>query len=63
LFEAMVREMPLKKFARMLEEHWLGVIRWHHSKVSNALLGASTRSSKQRNAARVGSGPTATSSP
>ena len=28
----------LHKFARMLEDHWLGVIRWHHSKVSNGLL-------------------------
>ncbi len=24
--------------ARMLEDHWLGVIRWHHSRVSNGLL-------------------------
>jgi transposase len=29
---------PLQKFARMLEDHWLGVIRWHHSRVSNGLL-------------------------
>jgi transposase len=29
---------PLHKFARMLEDHWLGVVRWHHSKVSNGLL-------------------------
>ena len=29
---------PLRKFARMLEDHWLGVIRWHHSRVSNGLL-------------------------
>jgi transposase len=29
---------PLIKFARMLEEYWLGVIRWHHSRVSNGLL-------------------------
>jgi transposase len=29
---------PLIKFTRMLEDHWLGVIRWHHSKVSNGLL-------------------------
>ena len=29
---------PLQKFARMLEKHWLGVIRWHHSRVSNGLL-------------------------
>ncbi len=29
---------PLAHFAEMLENHWLGVIRWHHSKVSNGLL-------------------------
>ncbi len=29
---------PLQKFARMLEDHWLGVTRWHHSRVSNGLL-------------------------
>ncbi len=29
---------PLTKFARMLEDHWEGVIRWHHSRVSNGLL-------------------------
>ncbi len=29
---------PVMKFARMLEDHWLGVIRWHHSRVSNGLL-------------------------
>lgn len=29
---------PLQKFARMLEDHWLGVIRWYHSRVSNGLL-------------------------
>jgi transposase len=29
---------PLIKFTRMLEDHWLGVIRWHHSRVSNGLL-------------------------
>ena len=29
---------PLHKFARMLEDHSLGVIRWHHSRVSNGLL-------------------------
>jgi transposase len=29
---------PLHKFARTLEDHWLGVIRWHHSRVSNGLL-------------------------
>lgn len=30
--------VPVQKFARMLEDHWLGVIRWHHSKVSNGLM-------------------------
>jgi transposase len=29
---------PLFKFCDMLEDHWLGVIRWHHSRVSNGLL-------------------------
>ena len=29
---------PLSKFARMLEDHWDGVIRWHHSRISNGLL-------------------------
>lgn len=29
---------PLHNFARMLEDHWLGVIRWHHSRISNGLL-------------------------
>jgi transposase len=29
---------PLVKFAVMLEEYWLGVTRWHHSRVSNGLL-------------------------
>jgi transposase len=29
---------PLIKFTRMLEDYWLGVIRWHHSRVSNGLL-------------------------
>jgi transposase len=29
---------PLINFAEMLEEYWLGVTRWHHSKVSNGLL-------------------------
>ena len=28
----------LHKFARMLEDHWLGVIRWHHSRISTGLL-------------------------
>src|SRR5438270_892233 len=29
---------PLIRFTRMLEDHWLGVMRWHHSRVSNGLL-------------------------
>jgi transposase len=29
---------PLHDFAAMLESHWQGVIRWHHSRVSNGLL-------------------------
>lgn len=29
---------PLHDFAAMLEAHWQGVIRWHHSLVSNGLL-------------------------
>jgi len=29
---------PLINFAEMLEEYWLGVTRWHHSRVSNGLL-------------------------
>jgi len=29
---------PLIKFTHMLEDHWLGVCRWHHSRVSNGLL-------------------------
>ena len=29
---------PLMNFAEMLEEYWLGVTRWHHSRVSNGLL-------------------------
>jgi transposase len=29
---------PLIKFAEMLQEYWLGVTRWHHSRVSNGLL-------------------------
>jgi transposase len=29
---------PLITFAEMLEEYWLGVTRWHHSRVSNGLL-------------------------
>jgi transposase len=29
---------PLIKFTQMLEDHWPGVMRWHHSRVSNGLL-------------------------
>jgi transposase len=29
---------PLIKFTHTLEDHWLGVMRWHHSRVSNGLL-------------------------
>ena len=29
---------PIIAFCEMLEDHWLGVIRWHHSRVSNGLL-------------------------
>lgn len=29
---------PIIRFAHMIEDHWLGVVRWHHSKVSNGLL-------------------------
>jgi transposase len=37
--EAKATELvPLIEFAEMLESHWQGVIRWHHSQVSNGLL-------------------------
>jgi transposase len=37
--EARAAELePLIEFAEMLESHWQGVIRWHHSRVSNGLL-------------------------
>jgi transposase len=29
---------PLTRFCDMLEDHWLGVTRWHHSRISNGLL-------------------------
>jgi transposase len=29
---------PIVRFAEMIEEHWSGVCRWHHSRVSNGLL-------------------------
>jgi transposase len=37
--EAKASELePLARFAEMLELHWPGVIRWHHTRVSNGLL-------------------------
>ena len=37
--EARATELePLVEFAEMLDSHWQGVIRWHHSRVSNGLL-------------------------
>jgi transposase len=32
------RLAPIVRFAHMLEENWLGILRWFHSKVSNGLL-------------------------
>jgi transposase len=32
------RLAPIIRFARMLRDHWLGILRWHHSKISNGLL-------------------------
>jgi transposase len=32
------RLAPIVRFAQMIEDHWLGVVRWQHSKVSNGLL-------------------------
>ena len=29
---------PIIDFARMVREYWLGILRWHHSKISNGLL-------------------------
>jgi transposase len=29
---------PIVRFAEMIEEHWEGVCRWHHTRVSNGLL-------------------------
>jgi len=29
---------PLHRFANMLESHWAGIIRWHHTRISNGLL-------------------------
>ena len=53
---------PLHKFARMLEDHWLAVIRWHHSRVSNRLLeGLNSLIQAAKRRAR-GTAPTATSS-
>lgn len=31
---------PIKEFARSIEEHWDGVLRWFTSKVSNGILEA-----------------------
>ncbi len=42
---------PLQKFARMLEDHWLEVVRWHLSCVSNGLLeglGSLSQAAKHR---------------
>lgn len=37
--EARASELrPVIAFCQMLEDHWLGVIRWHHSRISNGLL-------------------------
>jgi transposase len=32
------RLKPILAFAHMIEDHWLGVVRWHHSSISNGLL-------------------------
>lgn len=29
---------PVKQFVRLVEEHWDGIIAWHHSRISNGLL-------------------------
>lgn len=29
---------PLVNFALMVEEYWLGITRWHHSRICNGLL-------------------------
>ena len=29
---------PIIRFAHMVQDHWLGVVRWPHSKISNGLL-------------------------
>jgi transposase len=31
---------PVQKFVRMLEDRWAGVLRWHHSRLSNGLMEA-----------------------
>ncbi len=32
------RLKPIVAFARTVEEYWLGILRWSHSKISNGLL-------------------------
>ncbi len=32
------RLAPIINFARMVEEFWLGIVRWRHSRISNGLL-------------------------
>ncbi len=32
------RLKPILAFAHMIQDHWLGVVRWHHSRISNGLL-------------------------
>ena len=29
---------PIVRFAHMVEDNWLGILRWFHSQVSNGLL-------------------------
>ncbi|MBA2515033.1 MAG: transposase, partial [Solirubrobacterales bacterium] len=29
---------PIIAFARMVDEYWLGIVRWWHSRISNGLL-------------------------
>ncbi|MGH2915444.1 MAG: transposase [Solirubrobacteraceae bacterium] len=53
---------PFQKFARMLEDHWLGVIRWHHSRVSNGLLEGLNSLIQAAKRRAGGTAPTATSS-
>lgn len=32
------RLAPIIDFARMVDEYWLGIVRWWHSRISNGLL-------------------------